>query len=392
MSPIYVLGFGGGWTPAQLDILVNVDWIAGGRRLLEALPPEAKGERIPLEGNLREMLAARIEALGTRTFAILASGDPLYHGVGGTLAELAPPERLVFHPAPTAFQTLAARLGVSWSGAALVSLHGQPEFMPWRRILAAPSAFVYGDGKRPAPAIAAELLKHFPAAGTRRAAIGCDLLTSSERVIQGTLTELAKIEAGSLSVLYLYPGPVPALPLGLEDDYYQHHKGMITHPEIRAIVLAKLRLGPGVLWDLGAGSGSVGLEAAGLSPHLQVHAVEKDAGRCDDIRANLAREGLNNFTLHPGNSLELLPKLPNPDRVFIGGGGAALPELLLRSFERLAPGGILAATAVLVDSIATLHSALPDYRSELITINISRADGPFFKAANPITLGVYRKP
>ena len=248
-------------------------------------------------------------------------------------------------------------------------------------------------------ALAAELAERFPEAAARPAAVGCDLGETGEYVKIATLGELAEDAAAArpLSVLALLPGPQrPELPLGLPDEAYRHHKNMITHPEVRAVVLAKLRLAPGVLWDIGAGSGSVGLEAAELCPGLEVHAVEKDAERFADLEANRAAAGVPGHHAHCGGFLEVEPLLPSPDRIFAGGGGAELPVILRTAFSRLKPGGVLAATGVLVETVAVLSTELAEYRTELVMLNLSRAlplgSQEYFKAENPIAIAVYRKP
>ena len=216
--------------------------------------------------------------------------------------------------------------------------------------------------------------------------------------MRGSLAEIAADpEAGvSLSVLALLPDvrtEKPCLPLGLPDDSYEHHRNMITHPEIRAIVLSKLRLAPGVLWDLGAGSGSVGIEAAGVCPGLQVIAVEKDPERVRHIAANIAREGLTNVRVCQGKAGELLDELPRPTRIFIGGGGK---EIFEKAFDKLAPGGILVMTAVMLDTIGMMSSGLLEHRQEFLTVQISRAEeilpgSSMIRAENPIAVGVWRK-
>ena len=168
---------------------------------------------------------------------------------------------------------------------------------------------------------------------------------------------------------------------------------MITHPEIRAVVISKLRLAPGVLWDLGAGSGSIGIEAAGLCPELQVVAVEKDAERVGHIAQNIAKEGLSNVRIEQGRAEELLDGLPVPTRIFIGGGG---PDLFEKAWEKLAPGGILVMTAVMLDTISMMTRIQPGSRLEFLTIQISRAEeilpgASMLRAENPIAVGVWKK-
>ena len=142
-----------------------------------------------------------------------------------------------------------------------------------------------------------------------------------------------------------------------------------------------------------AGSGSVGLEAASLCRELQVHSVEKDPLRYDQLVENISREGVPNITSHSVYIGELLDALPVPDRIFIGGGGR---ELLEACFERLRPGGVLVMTGIRVDTIARMSTVLEEFRKELLMISVSRAEklaagGSIFRADNPIAVAVYEK-
>ena len=375
MNRLDVIGcFGMKCSEAGRAALAEAEIVAASERLLgiEGIPETA--EQVPLGGSLLEVIPELIRRSGTRRVAVLASGDPLYCGVGATLRRFAPPERFRFFPAPTAFQQLFAAIGQPWEKAALFSLHARDAALPCRRILRSELCAIYGDARRPARELARELIARFPAAADRPAAAGCDLGLPDEAVVVGTLARIAADEAAaaSLSVLALLPwtGSAPDFPPGLPDGEFVHHKNMITHPEIRAIVLAKLRLHRGVLWDLGAGSGSVGLEAALLAPETTVFAVERDAERFAQLSANGEAEKPGNFRPFHGDAGELLNELPDPERIFIGGGGQRLLE---PAFARLKPGGILVMTGVMLDTVARMTSFLPECRSELLTVNISRA-------------------
>ena len=403
MKTIDIIGFDGrDWSAESLELLRNADLVAAGKRILAALPPELSARKIPLGGNLAAELESLLQQESDARLVIAASGDPLCRGIGGTLRRMLPEGSYRVHPGTAAFQLLAARLGEPWEKWELFHCHGTDTPLPWRRILRAPGAVLYGDPRRTARQLAAELLAAFPAAGTRRAAAGCDLNTQAELVVRGTLAELAAgaVPDRALSTLLILPGEsadTPDCGFGREDADYLHSKQMITHPEVRAIVLSKLRLpASGVLWDLGAGSGSVGIEAAELVPELKVHAVEKNPERFAELAENIRRSGGDAVTAHSADAESLLDTLPAPDRVFIGGGGDALPALLERSFERLRPGGRLVATAVLVESAAALATRLAPYRQELLTVNVSRAaalgEHHCFKAENPITVAVFVKP
>lgn len=403
MKTIDIIGFDGrDWNAESLELLRNADIVAAGKRILAALPPELSARKVPLGGNLAAELESLLQQESDARLVIAASGDPLCRGIGGTLRRMLPEGSYRVHPGTAAFQLLAARLGEPWEKWELFHCHGTDTPLPWRRILRAPGAVLYGDPRRTARQLAAELLAAFPAAGNRRAAAGCDLNTQAELVVRGTLAELAAgaVPDRALSTLLILPGEsadTPDCGFGREDAEYLHSKQMITHPEVRAIVLSKLRLpASGVLWDLGAGSGSVGIEAAELVPELEVHAVEKNPERFAELAENIRRSGGNAVTAHSADAESLLDTLPAPDRVFVGGGGDALSILLERSFERLRPGGRLVATAVLVESAAVLATHLAPYRKELLTVNVSRAaalgEHHCFKAENPITVAVFVKP
>ena len=393
---INVIGWDDGFSGQAEQLLSQAQLVIGAPRLLDLPQVPATAEKAVVDGKIVQRLPELLDR-ELRT-VVLATGDPLYYGIGVTLLRFVPAEQLAFHPAPTAFQKLFARLGQPWERVRLFSLHARKTPVPYRAIVSASLCAIYGDGQRPAGKLAAELIAAFPPAAERRAACGCNLGLPEERVIRGSLSEIAaEPEASaSLSVLALLPDEEtekPCLALGLPDDAYEHHKNMITHPEIRAVVLSKLRLAPGVLWDLGAGSGSVGIEAAGLCPELQVFAVEKDPERVRHIADNIAKEGLTNIRVLHGKAEELLEELPHPTRIFIGGGGK---EIFEKAFARLAPGGILVMTAVMLDTIGMMSGVLREHRQEFLTVQVSRAEeilpgNSMIRAENPIAVGVWRK-
>lgn len=400
MKTIDVIGCNGNvFSREGSEALAEAEIIVGSKRLLEENDLPGDVEKVIVDGSILGILPRLIARSKTRKMVFLASGDPLCCGIGATLLRFVPAKRLRFFPGVTAFQKLFAELGQPWEKSRFFSLHARRKELPYREILRTPLCAIYGDAGRPASKIAQELIQAFPAAAGRPAAVGCNLGFPEEKVVRGPLSRIAKsAEASvSLSVLALLPeenAVVPDLPLGLSDEHYSHFRNMITHPEIRAIVLSKLRLVPGVLWDLGAGSGSVGIEAGGLCPGLEVHSVEKDPERHCELRSNIDAERIPNLVACLGNAEDLLDKLPPPNRIFIGGGGR---DLLEKSFERLLPGGILVMTGVMVETVSMMGAALTDYRREFLTVNVSRsheitAGGFMFRAENPIAIAVYARP
>ncbi len=399
MNKIHVIGFNGtDMLQAGHKALNEADVVVASKNLRADIPVPETAERVSMDADTIASLPDLLEKYKDKKIVFLTTGDPLYCGIGGTLSKKLSPEQLCIVPAPTAFQMLFARLGQPWLNAKLCSLHARKD-LPWRELLRCPLAAIYGDSIRHAGKLAEELICVFPEARHRRAAVGCNLGLPDEEVITGTLEELAAKEDAyaSLSVLALLPDPecpVPDLPLGLSDDRYHHYNNMITHPEVRAIVLSKLRLAPGIMWDLGSGSGSVGLEAAGLCSNLQVHSVEKDAERFEQLKINIDHERIENITPYEDNAADLLDTLPCPDRIFIGGGA---PDLIEKSFEVLAPGGRMVVTAVMLEKIGVLSSVLSEFREELLSINVSRSrpiatGDSMLQAENPITIAVFVKP
>ncbi len=337
---------------------------------------------------------------------VLASGDALYHGFGGTLAALRTPgDNLAYHPGITAFQALFCRLGLPWQDARLFCVHSG-EGLPSRGIAEAPLSVTYAGSRYPAHAIARAVLDTHPASARRAAIIAERIGSDDERILSGTLGELADAACGPTSILVIFPTAhadchvqdaaattrgsasiqAPILALGLPEEAFERENNLITASDVRAVILSRLRLPAwGTLWDVGAGSGSVGLEAAALRPALGIHGIERNPERCAMIERNRLGMGIANYTLHPGDALSVIhpscpePRapsayggiLPDPDRVFIGGGGKDLPALLTACRDRLRPNGLIVVSAVTLESFGTLLSWAPDHRASLCRIDIA---------------------
>lgn len=416
---IDVLSCGSGFpdSPEVKTCLEAADVVFGSRALLAACPALLKESRV-IGANARENAA---EALALcrigRRVAVLASGDALYHGFGGTLSEMATPEDTIFyHPGITAFQALFHRLGLPWQEAGLFSVHAE-ERLPVRAIAETPLAVVYAGTRFPAHAIAEALLQFQPEFSERAAVIAERLGTPEERIVSGTLAALAAQTFGPTSILLLRPQffgsagealplPAPVLPLGLPEEVYERENNLITAPDVRAVILSRLRLPAwGTLWDIGAGSGSIGLEAACLRPRLRVFGVERNTERGESILRNSLRLGIANYVLRRGDALSLIeasaregqvPVLPAPDRIFIGGGGRKLSLLLNACLERLVPNGLLVASAVTLESFHTLSAWKPERRLDLIRLDIAHerpiaGTSRHLKPQNTIYLFVFQK-
>ena len=370
MPPLTVFSCGIGPlhpSPALLDKLAEAQSLYASAALLKECPP-CNARRVPIGRNAREQAREALEeARQGGNVVVLASGDALFHGMGGTLRSLAcDGDRLEFIPAPTAFQALFHRLGMPWDRARCFSAHST-EYIPWGEILAQPLAVIYGGHPFTACRLAAAAMEFHPSAAGRSAVAAQCLGMADERILQGTLAELAREECSPTSMLLLLPdnrpGAAPVLPLGLPADFYEKENNLITAEEVRAVILSKLRLPAwGVLWDVGAGSGSIGLEAAALRPGLSVYGLERQAGRLELIRRNCRKLGCVNYACMQGEAPEALDALPKPDRIFTGGGGAGLESIMQACFDALNPGGLLVASAVTTESTCFTAGTPPHAR------------------------------
>ncbi len=371
-------------------LLAQADAVFGSRTLLTQCPTlQAEQHIIAADARREAQEALQLARLGKRV-VVLASGDALYHGFGGTLVDLAlSTDNLVFHPNITAFQGLFQRLGLPWSQAQLFSAHAGNR-LPLRPFIDAPLAVMYAGSRSPAHLIAQAVLRIHPASAQRAAVLAEHLGTESERIQTGPLEELAATPTDPTSMLMLLPhqwttatalgkkNNPPAipltLPLGLSSENYQRENNLITSPEVRAVALSRLRLPAwGVLWDIGAGSGSVGLEAAALRPNLQVFAVERNTERGAHIENNRAQLGLDNYTLHLGDAIAVCQTevLPTPNCIFVGGGGQDLTQLLTQCFKRLQHGGTMVVSTVTMETVLELYHFKPEARRDICRLDVA---------------------
>lgn len=394
MIPIQVIGLGMGvddLSPKALRLIEKAQVLAGGRRLLDLFPRHL-GQRLLMEGRLESWLDELARLAQDQRVAVLASGDPGFFGIAQRLLRRLGPEALVIHPNVTTLQAAFARLREPWQEAGVVSLHGRgwaalPPALAGRERVA-----VLTDPQNTPAAIARLLLAR--GQDCWRMWVLEDLGGPGERVGQYSLEQAAGAKFSPLNLVVLgrlaWPAP---LRLGLPEDAYEHQAGLITKAEVRAVALAKLELGPGLtLWDLGAGCGSLGLEASLLLAGGSMVAVERDPRRVAMIEANRRRFGVANLEVVRADLPQGLADLPDPHRVFIGGGGPALGDIIKTALGRLAPGGVLVAAAVRLEALEMARAALAQggLEVEVTQVQVSRAaplgGGSFLKALNPVWL------
>ncbi len=308
--------------PLYQKIIAEAEVLVGGRRHLENFK-EFKGPKIFLESPLEEGLE-KIKKFLTRKIVVLASGDPLFFGIGKRLLSLFPFEELRFHPSPTAFQLAFARAKIPWEEAKIISLHGRAS---WRNLHLEISPFQHVAFLTDHLNTPARIASYLLGKGIRAQAIVCEnLALPEEKLSYLSLEEVAQRDFSPLNILILEKTPQPRrLIFGLPEEEFVKEKGLITKDFLRALIVAALSpFKEAIVWDLGAGSGAVGLELASLCFKGEAYLVEKSPQRVELIRKNLKRFRLDNVILVPKPIEEALEELPSPDLVFIGGGFKAL--------------------------------------------------------------------
>jgi len=363
--PIVVAGM-----PAAVP---GADLYVGGRRHLEGVA----GRHLPIGGELGPVLDGIAAEPGR--VCVLASGDPGFFGIVRALAERFGPEALDVRPAPSSVSLAFARLGMPWDDAVVVSAHGRPLRAAARRAAASAKAAVLTSPDSPPEALGKELL--VLGAGHARAVVCSRLGSPEESVVDVDLTGLAAGTWDPVSVVVLLDSPAtqPVLAWGAPEHEFAYRDGMITKAEVRAVALGKLGLPPaGVLWDVGAGSGSVAIECARLSPGLRVFAVDREVER---LQANVATHGVG-VDVVEGDAPAVLAGLPDPDRAFVGGGGLDVLDAVL---DRLAPGGRVVAAFAALDRAAAAAQRL----GHLVQVGVARGavlpgGGIRLAAENPV--------
>lgn len=339
------------------------------------------------------------EALDHGDVVVLASGDPLFFGIGRMLIQRFGPDSLRVYPALSALQLACARFRVAWDDLAVLSLHGRSNQGLAGRILGHEKVMLFTDQHNSPDCIAKTLLQCLQDVGaerrieTIRVRVAEQLATDKEKLTSGRLDEIAGKRFSPLNMMLIeqdlksFSSPA----FGLTESEITHSRGLITKDEVRSVVLHCLRLpGKGVFWDVGGGSGSISLEAAGLQPLLDIFTIEKKAEGQANIRDNIARFNRYGIQLIAGEAPEILHGLPGPDRIFIGGSGGNLPEIISYCAKRLVTGGILVASAVL-QTTAEQSPVLMREAGLLVnirTVAVTRCDkqGEKRQQLNPITL------
>ena len=380
----------------QIDRILAADLlIASNRHLAEF--PEFSGDTLAITSNIKEVAATCAERGPQAKVVVLGSGDPNFFGIGRYLLAKLGADTVRVEPAASSMQQAFALAGLAWHDAVFGSCHGKPIEPLVELVRFNGKVGLFTDPTHTPQQIARHLLDAGLPDLTAHICGNLGLKDESHTV--GRLSDIVQhTDAPDLNVMILLHDAPPARPLrlGLPEEAFVHRKpkiGLITRKEVRAVAISKLSLTDrSVVWDIGAGSGSVAVECAMIAHRGQVFAMEKNEEDVANVRANIAGFGTANLTAVHTKAPDGLENLPDPDAVFIGGSGKRMTDLLEICLSRLTPGGMLVITLATIENLATAYGFFRERHIpvEVTQMQVSRGkpilDMTRLEANNPITI------
>jgi precorrin-6Y C5,15-methyltransferase (decarboxylating) len=405
-AKIYVIGVGSdglaGLTARARDLILNADLVIGSDRSQE-LVTEARGERLNVGSNLPEVVRVLEANLGRKRMVVLAGGDPLFYGVARYLCDKLGKDNFDVLPHVSSMQLAFARVKESWEEAYLTNLATHPLESVLDRIRIAEVVGLFTSETESPPRVARELLAR--GLDYFRVYVCENLGSPDERVTQGELADIQDMEFAPLNVMILKRKPGRPdqqrrtgrfRKFGNPDDVFAQSRpksGLITQAEVRAIALAELDIQPAsVVWDIGAGSGSVAIEAAQLAEPGMVFAIEQDAADYHLILANAQTFGVRNLKAVHGTAPAVFTGLLTPDAIFVGGTGKEVSRLLEAAYSALRPGGRMAVNVASLESLSATYATMKKLAGEVRALLVSLSRGVDqletlrFEAVNPTFL------
>jgi precorrin-6Y C5,15-methyltransferase (decarboxylating) len=424
MQPVHIVGLGlspGDLTPEHLKLIDSADILVGGQRLLDYFP-DSTARKKEINRNIKEMINFIQDALNNPSpvrspgnnkshsqhipsatsrhprIVVLASGDPLFFGIGSLLVKRLGKQNVIVHSNISSVAAAFAAIKESWQDATVISLHGRkPSRFFYEAITTRDKMAILTDPVHHPAQIASYLME---AGQTRFHMCVLEQLGSSKEKIHWYPVPVVAQKAFSnpnIVILMRDTKRMPARKLpplypGMPDCCFEHQQGLITKAEVRAVSLSKLQLHASnhILWDLGAGSGSVAIEAARLIPTGKIVAVEKRTERIEHIRANRQRFGIRNLDVIQAELPQGLNTLPKPDRIFIGGGGPHIAAIIQAAARSLPFNGVMVINTVLLKTITIALETLENegFETDITEIQVSRGRNmPFsqrLEALNPV--------
>lgn len=396
MKQVFIVGMGMSArdvTADQLEIIRSAQVLMGGQRHLNQFKDLNMEKRV-IAGKVSETIEFIRKHRADRRIVVLASGDPLFYGVGAQISQKLGRDQVKVFPNITSIAAAFARICEPWSDAKVISLHGRDRKFDMLEALKTKAVVAVLTDQMQSPRWLAQWLMDKGVDHLKMAVF--EKLGSVEETFGWyALDQAAGRTFAQPNVAILKPAgdecEADRLALGMSDGAYCHESGLITKSEVRAVTLAKLQLRPGLtLWDLGAGSGSVGIEASVLLGSGRIIAIEQNALRVAQIRQNACRYGVYNHEVIQAKLPDGLGRLPSPDRIFIGGGGRNLASIIQSALRFLTPGGVLVVNTVLVDNLTRVLDVMEaeDMVPEVIQMQVSKSKAmPWsrrLEAQNPV--------
>jgi precorrin-6B C5,15-methyltransferase / cobalt-precorrin-6B C5,C15-methyltransferase len=406
ITKIQIIGIGDdgleGATAQARRLIEQSDLLLGAESTLKLVPQSIGKERAAIGASLEEAVN-RVAKAGDKKIVILASGDPLFYGVARYMCEKLGKERFEVLPHVSSMQLAFARVKESWEDAYLTNLATHPLDSTIEKIRVADTVGLFTSDDCPPDVIAKRLLDE--RIDYFHAYICENLGSPDERVTQGSLAEIAKEQFAPLNVMILVRrSETPDRPTGAQamrrfgnpDEMFlqsRPKRGLLTPAEVRSVALAELAIGPkSIVWDIGAGSGSVSIEAAMLASEAQAFAIEMDPEDINLIKANAERFRVRNLTPVQGRAPEAWRDLPKPDCIFVGGSGREIVGLVELAFRELKAGGRLVANVGSIENLAAVHESLRRAAGDVAVRMLNVARGTYqlervrFGALNPTFL------
>jgi precorrin-6Y C5,15-methyltransferase (decarboxylating) len=408
---LQVIGIGlDGWaglSPDGRSLLESASLIAGSRSHLQQVA-HLSTPTLEMGSDIPAWLDRLEAALQHQSVVVLASGDPLFFGIGRLLVERFGRSPLRFYPHLSSVQFAFSRLGIPWQSATVVSVHGrQPDQLEQAIRQGKHPIAVLTDGVY-SPGAIAQLIQDLRPPISYQLWV-CSHLGGEQEQVQSVSLEAAQqcefpqpnVVVLEKTQVALHPDQLPLI--GIPDEAFitfPDQPGLLTKQEVRVLCLSLLQPIPDMtLWDVGAGTGSISVEVARLVPSAKIFAIEKTAIGITLIQQNGDRFSCSNIRPVYGAAPAALQDLPHPDRIVVGGGGADLVEILKVCGDRLQPGGILVANFATLEACATAQTLLRDWNwsVRLLQVNLARSttlrtkqpqtpDATRFVPLNPVTL------
>ena len=368
-----------GLTADTLNIIQSASLVIGAGRTLKLFSEQiANAEQKDLTGHLKQVPTWITEALqSNQAVVVLATGDPLCHGIASFLYKKLSADQLQIIPNISSIQLTFANIGLSWQDAKIVSVHSKdagewtkgagPEhgFYALLQALLNHDKLAILTGPENTPDRIAKMMLIEKLADQFEVSVAENLLCADEKVLHGESAEFIAEQSFNGNDIVILNRKQPSQPnilFGLQDsDFHQRKpdKGLITKREVRAVSLARMQLRPdSIVWDIGAGSGSVGLEAARLCKQGYVYAIEKNTADFEIAGKNADQLDVYNYQLINNKAPIGLDDWPNPDAIFVGGTGGELAELIKLCLKRLKPNGWLVMNFVTIENLTTAIESL----------------------------------